>query len=343
MCALAVENYTSESSNKETPYTKYDYSTKPRKQPSRRMTEDVSDTVSSFMEFQRKRKPEKKISDQGLNTYASLGHKGSNDMNEVISALMNCRDEDYAAVIQVLKNNQHALKTALLTPNKEFVVKNPKVKPDLSSYSKYSPTDELYGLFCVVKHKKMEVFEYLWEKCGMLWNEQHVIPLINEMIRAGWCKGIKKLFSLKRTQEIFESLGTHQKRSFYGCIDDICAGLEDRNDERSQIITSALLKSLSKKPYATLTFMLLFRYIHYNNIRVRTKEITLSGCEKDFYCIVQDVDALYDLALQFDEVCTSEDMIEKDDPLYALKKHGQNPNKVKYFKILHKLFQLSYI
>lgn len=321
----------------------HQYDTKPRKKPNRRMSEDVSETASTFIDNQKKRKPKAKASNQNLDSYAELNHSNSGEVNEVIAALRDYKPGEYMKVVALLKEHQHALKTALMMPNKEFVANNSRYKAELSSYSKYSPTEELYGLFLVIKNKSMEIFEFLWGHCGALWNEHHVLPVLTEMIQAGWCKGIKKLFTLPRTREIYESLGTHEKRYFYTCIGDICDTLEENDDERSNIILSALLKSLVKAPYATMTFLLLFPFIHGNNIRVRAKEITLDACEKDFYCILHDVDAIHDLAVEFDEVCNSGQRIETEDSLYMIKAHGQNPQKMKYFKILHRLIQLSYV
>lgn len=192
-----------------------------KKKPSRRNTQDVSETTGSFMDLYNKRKPKAKASDQTVSTYATLNHKDSGDINEILNVLKTSREQDYVSTITILKENQHALKTALLTPPKEFIADHQKYRVELPMYSKYSPTEELYGLFAVIRNKNMSIFEFLWENCGTLWHERHVIPVLEEMIRAGWCKGIKKLFSLPRTHEIYEALSSAEKRYFY----ESCAGI----------------------------------------------------------------------------------------------------------------------
>lgn len=313
-----------------------------KKKPSRRNTQDVSEITGSFMDLYNKRKPKSKASDQSISTYATLNHKDSGDINEILNVLKTSKEQDYVRTITILRENQHALKTALLTPPKEFVADHQKYRVELPVYSKYSPTEELYGLFFVIRNKNMSIFEYLWENWGTLWHERHVIPVLEEMIRAGWCKGIKKLFSLPRTEEIYEALCSAEKRYFYECCAGIWEALQNKNDDRSDIILSALLKSLSKKPYATLTFLLLFRYIHTTGTRIRTREITLQGCERDFYCIVQDINALHELAKEFDHVCNVESDITKQDTFLSNRNNNINLTKVKYHKIIHKLIQMSF-
>lgn len=55
---------------------------------------------------------------------------------------------------------------ALMEPIEEFVGKSPKLEIAMSTYMKYSPTEELYGLFLVVKNKNLKVFNYLWDDLG---------------------------------------------------------------------------------------------------------------------------------------------------------------------------------
>ena len=69
--------------------------------------------------------------------------------------------------------------------------------------------------------KNLEVFEYLWDFCGELWNDNHLIPVISEMVRVGWCKGIKKLFTLQRTQDLFFSMNPREKKYFYKDLAEI--------------------------------------------------------------------------------------------------------------------------
>lgn len=72
-------------------------------------------------------------------------------------------------VVENLKINMYALKTALLMPIEEFVDRNPDCKIEVETYLKYSPQEELYGLFLVIEKKNTLVFSYLWEDRGTLW------------------------------------------------------------------------------------------------------------------------------------------------------------------------------
>lgn len=145
-------------------------------------------------------------------------------MNDVLVALTNFTDDidmDPSNTILLLEDHHYALKTALMLPLEEYVKRNDIKKQELSLYGRYSPSEEIFGLLQIIKHKNMEIFEHLWETCGGLWNEDHLIPVISEMIRAGWCKGLKKLFSLERTAEIYEAMTTNQKKYFYDNLIDI--------------------------------------------------------------------------------------------------------------------------
>ena len=308
-------------------HTKHKNGRKKYRQPSRRASEDVSE-VSSFMDLISKKRPKTKVSNKNLLKSNTLTKMVSGDTNEILKVLANCKHESSSNVIETLEENQFTLKTALMAPLDD------KEAP----YHKYNSEDELFGVFLVVTNKNHEVFEYLWNTCGILWNESHLIPLIAEMVRVGWCKGLKKFFTLKRTQEIFVSLNVREKRYFYEDLADICeTNLSDENPKR-RIVISALLKALSKRPFATFTFLLLFRYIHELSIKIKTKEITLEGCNRDFYLLINDGDALYDLSVEFHDVC-NESITDSSDTLSI---HDLLTVKSKYHRIIHKLLHLSF-
>lgn len=115
-----------------------------KRAPSRKFTQDLSETTSqSFLDLkERKRKPKAKHSDQSLTNYTSLSDKQNGGINEILKALKICNQSNNMATINLLKENQHSLKTALLRPVGEFVKEKSGLKPDLAAYSKYSPTEE---------------------------------------------------------------------------------------------------------------------------------------------------------------------------------------------------------
>jgi hypothetical protein len=303
------------------------------KNPSRRQSEDMTD-VSSFMDLvHARRRPKTKLtSNKNLVKLKNLSKKASGEYNEILDALKRWKHGSSSEVISLLKDNRYALKTALIAP-----VEN----ADQLNY-KYSIEEELFGLLLVVTNKNIEIFEYLWDSCGAIWNDNHLIPLISEMVGVGWCKGIKKLFGLKRTQEMFFSMNPREKKYFYEDLADICeCNLSDNSDKR-RVVVASLLKCLTKRPYATLSFLLLFKYIHELSIKVKTKEITLEGCNGDFYVLLNDPDALFDLAIEFNSVwCDSLNSLRESTK--SLNMHGLAIVKSKYHKIIHKLIHLSLI
>jgi len=162
------------------------------------------------------------------------GGKGAISANEIIQMLKTCDKSKTKECLAKLRNHLYALKSALMTPIHEFVDKYPKNKVEMSTYLNYSPTDELYGLFLVVKNKNLKLLEFLWEECGTLWSAAHFVPLVRKLVNERWTKGISKVLLSERAQEIFVSLDFYEKKLMFEALDDICSGLSGKNDEESK-------------------------------------------------------------------------------------------------------------
>lgn len=167
---------------------------KPKKSSKKRGTEPISESVSVSSQEESYR-----------------GGKSTVSSNEIIQMLKTCDKSKTRECLTKLKDHLYALKTALMIPIHEFIDKYPKNKVEMATYLNYSPTDELYGLFLVVKNKNLKLLEFLWEECGTLWSSAHFVPLVKELIQSKWPKGISKVLLSERAQEIFVSLDFYEK------------------------------------------------------------------------------------------------------------------------------------
>lgn len=63
--------------------------------------------------------------------------------------------------------------------------------------NKYGPEEEIYGLSIIIKKKHSAVFEYLWDENGIIWNESHLFPVLELIIKKHWTKGVEEFFGYK--------------------------------------------------------------------------------------------------------------------------------------------------
>ena len=89
---------------------------------------------------------------------------------------------------------------------------------------------------------------------------------------------------------------------------------------------AAMMKGLIIKPYATLTFLFMFKYIHLSNTKIKVSDIDWYSCSDDLFIIVYKKNELYQMAEKFDEAWSS-DLSEK----------------AKYRSILTKIIDFSFI
>jgi len=86
-----------------------------------------------------------------------------------------------------------------------------------------------------------------------------------------------------------------------------------------------MMKGLVLKPFATLSFLNLFKFIHLSGTKVHAKDIDPQTCSDDLYLMIIKDNIVYDLAIEFDKICNS-DLDEKK----------------KYKNILTKLIDFSF-
>jgi len=104
--------------------------------------------------------------------------------NYVIKLLEQANKDNEDEIIEELDIDRNSLKTALLMPPEQFIQQNPG-EITLNIYEKYGPNEDLYGLFLIIK-KSIALFDYLWDENGILWTEDHLFPLLNELIKQQW-------------------------------------------------------------------------------------------------------------------------------------------------------------
>lgn len=63
-----------------------------------------------------------------------------------------------------------------------------------------------------------------------------------------------------------------------------------------------MMKGLAIKPYATMTFLYMFRYIHKTQTRIRTHEIDPPSNTDDLFVIMYKKGSLYEMAENFADI-----------------------------------------
>lgn len=227
----------------------------------------------------------------------------SYDGNEILKLLRNCEKSKGATEIEFMKKNIFCLKTALMMPIQEFVELYPKYSIQMSTYLKYSVYEELYGLLLVIRKKNMPIFRFLWNDCGVLWGEDHFLPVLDELIDVCWCKGILQLFASERAQDIFYSLSYEDKRALYSKFQDICRDLDNNEDQISRKILKCIIRGLSFQPYAMFTLMFLFPYVYKTVTPIDEVHIQPHMFDDDLFKLSQDTELVHKLAVQFHNVC----------------------------------------
>lgn len=109
-----------------------------------------------------------------------------NSHNSILKLIDQADNLNVNKIIANLEKNQYSLKTALMMPMEEFIDRNQEKEFSISTYLEYTTEEELYGLFAVIDTKVWKLFKYIWEEKGALWNEKHLIPVINHIIEAEW-------------------------------------------------------------------------------------------------------------------------------------------------------------
>jgi hypothetical protein len=246
--------------------------------------------------------------------------------NEILKMLDRATSQYEDAIISNLTANQYSLKTALMMPIEEYADRNNLSKVTVDIFLKYSPEEELYGLFIVIKRRSLKIFNYLWEDRGTLWHEKHLVFVIKELADSTWAEGMTMLFKSTRTQEIFTSMYCNERKALYEDMYDVAEDLlEDPTEEQTRTL-SAMMKGLVLRTYATLTFLNMFKFIHLTGTKLHTKDVDPSTCFDDLYLSFFKKNETFQMAEEFNEVC-----------------QGDLEQKKKYENILRKLIDYSFI
>lgn len=102
----------------------------------------------------------------------------------------------------------------------------------------------------------------------------------------------------------------NERRSLYEGLSVIAEEVLNRNSNESRKFLSVMMKALCRKPYATLTFIYMFKHVHLTNTKVHTKDIDISGCSDDLFILIFKQNDAFAFAEKFDAVCNS-DLEEK--------------------------------
>lgn len=221
-------------------------------------------------------------------------------MNPILKLIDKVTEENVAQVIKNIDLNQYSLKTALMTPVDEYIERNPIKEVNSEVYIDYSAEDELFGVFLAIDSKVWKIFKYLWEDKGAIWGEKHLFPIVEHMTENLWDIGIYNLFKCTRTKEIFTAMYCNERKTFYDKIKVIGENLIKAKSTEANVYLANLMKGLVLKPYTTLTFLNLFKYVHISGAKIHTKDIEPSTCEDDLFIMIFKQNTVYDLAVEFD-------------------------------------------
>mmetsp|Transcript_28158 Transcript_28158/g.24888 ORF Transcript_28158/g.24888 Transcript_28158/m.24888 type:complete len:98 (+) Transcript_28158:223-516(+) len=92
------------------------------------------------------------------------------------------------------------------------------------------------------------------------------------MVDIKWDYGLYYLFKLNRTKEIYTSMYCSERRAFYAKAIDLAEDLVDKDSSNANICLHQMMKGLVQKPYATLTFLKMFKYIHLSGTKIHVKD-----------------------------------------------------------------------
>ena len=59
-----------------------------------------------------------------------------------------------------------------------------------------------------------EMLLYLWQKCAYIWNDVHLIVLMNYIFEAAWPDGLRIILTSAQAKEIFNSMNLFEKSKF---------------------------------------------------------------------------------------------------------------------------------
>ena len=103
-------------------------------------------------------------------------------------------------------------------------------------------------------------------------------------------------------QVAFEWLIGHHKLSDEEIEEQVLATEKSvkQIDDSTYDLLEGMFESLSKKPYASLSIVLFYRYFHFFDITVKSREIELTKMGDNIYNLITSPDKLFPIAKEFD-------------------------------------------
>ena len=256
-------------------------------------------------------------------------------------------------VLNYMVTHSKVLKQALYMPISMFLEKNPNVRceADVESvegkielYLNYEAEDQIYGLKQLIEMKDKEIFTLIWE--SEIMDERHFFIALNWIFDANWVEGIEYLINNERSQELYTSLYPSERVYFYermrtfldskldfeegkiseeAVLEDIRNNVENlRNcisdcEEDVKLFLKSLLSGLTKKPYASVSILEIFKYFELFDILVKGREIEIIKFGDHIYNVISLPSKIYPIAKEFN----------------ILMEHKESRRK-KYFTIIDK-------
>jgi hypothetical protein len=92
-----------------------------------------------------------------------------------------------------------------------------------------------------------------------------------------------------------------ERRALYEKLGDLCEELLEDKSNESTVILQNLMKGLVIRPYAVLTFLNLFKYIHLSGTKIHSKDVEPHTFNDDLFIMIFKQNVTYDLAEEFDQ------------------------------------------
>jgi hypothetical protein len=142
----------------------------------------------------------------------------------------------------------------------------------------------------------------LWNKCGELWNEDHLITVVRAMVRMKWAKGIAYLFNSEKCQDIYSSITYNERKNFYVELGMILNELESRRNSENSKLIRAIMRALSVDPYNVIAFCFLFKHFHKSKTHIDEKDFYPENYSEELYLLANDTKLVHCMAQKFNEV-----------------------------------------
>ena len=123
---------------------------------------------------------------------------------------------------------------------------------------------EIFPLVLCIMLENTEIFKYLWKKCSYLWNDIHLILLVNYIFEAHWQTGLEVLLTSPHTNQLFLSMNAIEKEKFL----KFC----ERSAMNETQSWKQLLKLLCCEPYNVFYLPLLLPLEDINTLKDKPRD-----------------------------------------------------------------------